>query len=119
MLQKYNVGQKVLFANYEGTVRNAKVRDGKFKYYVEWGSAALPMWLDESQLSVGSPGAPPRFFHQRHPHLLVVDDFYPRPGDIRAWRSSRNTRPTRSFTRESGRRSGSYGPPFGKSSCAC
>lgn len=84
MPPKFQIGQKVLFANQESTIRDIPKDSDPHRYYVETGPAQLPMWIAEEQLATGKAnGPPPLFFHRRMPHLLVVDDFYQEPDDIR------------------------------------
>lgn len=86
MQPKYAVGDKVLFANQESIVQRVETNDGKSKYYCEVGQASLQMWIPEDSLDTGSPSGPPSvFFNRRMPHLLVVDNFYKDPDDVRAF----------------------------------
>lgn len=85
MSAKYTVGQTVLFANQNSVVKKVEPSSkGGFKYYLETGSAGLCMWVREESLEVGNPSGPPSvFFNRRTPHMVLVDNFYKNPDDVR------------------------------------
>lgn len=84
MSAKFELDQKVVFANQESVVKNIAEENGKYKYYCLTGSAQLPMWIPEDSLETGNPSGPPTvFFNRRMPHMIVVDNFYKDPDDVR------------------------------------
>lgn len=84
MSAKFEVGQRVIFANQESVVQKVEEKDGKFKYYCLTGPAQLPMWVPEGSIDIGTPDGPPSvFFNRRMPHLVIVDNFYKEPDDVR------------------------------------
>ena len=92
---KYTVGQKVLFANQETIIRKSEEKDGQIKYYCEVGGVPLTMWIPEDSLDPGeTPSGPPTvFFNRRMPHLLVMDNFYKDPDDVRAFALEQEFKP--------------------------
>lgn len=94
MNSKYTVGQKVVFANQETIVRKVQVDEGVSKYYCEVGAVPLTMWIPEDSIDPGTPSGPPSvFFNRRMPHLLVVDNFYKDPDDVRAFALEQEFKP--------------------------
>jgi hypothetical protein len=86
MEEKYTIGQKVLFANQDAYVRQIERTAEKVKYFCEVGQAMLPMWIPDNMLELGVPSGPPSvFFNRRMPHLLVADNFYKDPDEIRSF----------------------------------
>ena len=84
MNPKYSVGQKAFFANQEIVIRKIEESNVKFKYYCEVGAASLQMWVPEDSIEEGVPNGPPSvLFNRRMPHLMIVDNFYKDPDDIR------------------------------------
>lgn len=84
MEPKYVVGKEILFANQKGIIRKVEKTDKGYKYYCETGQANLPMWIPEDSLDEGEPSGPPSvFFNRRMPHMLIVDNFYKDPDDVR------------------------------------
>ena len=84
MPAKFELEQKVIFANQESVVKEIAEENGKFKYYCVTGNAQLPMWIAEDSLETGNPSGPPTvFFNRRMPHMVVVDNFYKDPDDVR------------------------------------
>lgn len=84
MSAKFEVGQRVIFANQDAVIQKVEEKDGKFKYYCLTGQSQLPMWVPEGSIDVGTPDGPPSvFFNRRMPHLLIVDNFYKDPHDVR------------------------------------
>jgi hypothetical protein len=87
MQAKYSVGQKVLFANQDSIIKKVELSSsGGFKYYCETGPAGLSMWVLEDSIDIGNASGPPSvFFNRRTPHLMIVDNFYKDPDDVRAF----------------------------------
>jgi hypothetical protein len=84
MTAKYQENQTYVFANQPCVVQRIKEENGKFKYYCLTGSAQLPMWIPEDSLEEGVPNGPPSvIFNRRMPHMVVVDNFYKDPNDVR------------------------------------
>ena len=94
MEAKYTVGQNVLFANQESVIRKVEESNDSFKYYCEVGGVPLTMWIPEASLEAGQvSGPPPVFFNRRMPHLLVVDNFYKDPDDVRDFALAQDFKP--------------------------
>lgn len=84
MPAKYELEQQVVFANQESVIEKIAEDGGKFKYYCLTGPARLPMWVPEDSLELGPPSGPPSvFFNRRMPHMVIVDNFYKEPNDVR------------------------------------
>jgi hypothetical protein len=78
-------GQLVRFAGAASVVRVVAERDGRGGCLVENGEARLPMWVPDSILQAHQQSdAGSTVFNRRAPHLLVVDDFYVDPDEIRS-----------------------------------
>lgn len=82
----YAVGQRLLFIGSVATVKAIEPSlHGDHTYVCEIGDVRLPMRVAEHDLYPGlATSSPPRIFHKRIPHLLVVDDFYADPDHVRA-----------------------------------
>jgi hypothetical protein len=85
MNPKYSVGQKVRFSKQDCIVEKiGQANDGLPKYYVRSVDVDLPMWVLEKDLNFASSfSVNHNVFNKRNPHLLVVDNFYKNPDDIR------------------------------------
>ena len=85
MSTKFGIGEKAVFQNQDCTVLNlGTCTDGTPKYYCQVGPASLEMWIPERDLSTGAIDGPPvTVFNRRMPHLLIVDNFYKNPDEVR------------------------------------
>ena len=82
---RFRVGQAVRFAGADSVVREVGRRDGRLGYLVDNGPARLPMWVpEEVLLAHQQPEHTALQFHRRVPHLVVVDDFFCEPHEVRA-----------------------------------
>jgi hypothetical protein len=79
------VGQVVQFAGTESVVRDVGERDGSVGYLIENGQVRLPMWVPHDILSAHQDvqHAPTQFI-ERTPSVIVVDEFFRNPDEIRA-----------------------------------
>jgi len=85
MEPKFRIGQTVRFAGLDSVILNLRAVGGAAQYYLEHGAARLPMWAPERLLEAEQvTGFPAVRFNRHAPHLLIVDDFYSHPDDIRA-----------------------------------
>lgn len=81
----FDMGQTVRFAGIDSVVRDKSHRDGQSGYLIENGPARLPMWVPEDILGAHQDaGRPPSQFRQQPPALVVVDDFFYDPDEVRA-----------------------------------
>ena len=80
----FRVGETVLFAGIESVVGEPSEREGRVGYLIENGSERIPMWVPEDILEAhqrrGYPAVP---FEPQTPSLVVVDDFFNEPYEIR------------------------------------
>jgi hypothetical protein len=84
MPPKFKENDKVLFLNQESVILKVRAAEAEASYYVATGSVGLPMWIRESELKLGPAiGGPTIMFEHRVPHVLVVDDFYKDPDQVR------------------------------------
>ena len=84
MQPKYNIGQRLVFQNQETVVLQSDA--SRSRYFCQIGEAGLQMWVPENQLREGLPdGLPPTLFNRRTPHLIIVDNFYKNPDEIRSF----------------------------------
>ena len=81
-MTKFANDQIVLFAGQPAKVMAVREKNGIVSYLCET-NPNLPMWIPEKYLSTGAASSPPRIFNPSSPHLLVVDNFYKRPNDVR------------------------------------
>ncbi len=81
---RFRVDEPVRFAGVDSVVREVDEREGRVVYLVENGPAHLPMWVPADVLAAHQqPARDVAPFHQRLPHLVVVDDFYRDPDEVR------------------------------------
>lgn len=81
----FKTGQAVRFAGGDALVRDIGVRAGRRAYLIESGPTRLPLWIPEDVLDVHqAPGLPAAQFNQRAPAVIVVDDFFGNPDEVRA-----------------------------------
>ena len=85
MQYRYNIGQKINYKNQEGLIlRFGRTTDDKPKYYCEM-QAGLTMWITESDIDENAVSGPPIvLFNKRMPHVILVDNFYRNPDEVRA-----------------------------------
>ena len=80
----FRIGQTVRFAGHDSVVREIGERGDRVAYLVENGPQRLPMWVPEDILEQHQAAAQPAtMFNGRAPEVIVVDDFYRDPAEIR------------------------------------
>ena len=81
---RFRVDQPVRFAGADSVVRDVGRRGGRIAYLVENGPTRLPMWVPEEVLVAHQhPDHDEIAFRARTPHIVVVDDFFRDPDEIR------------------------------------
>jgi len=81
----FRVGQAVRFAGSDSVIREVGLRGGNTAYLIENGTSRLPMWVPEDILEAHqSHDRPPTQFFGRAPDVIVVDDFFRDPDEVRA-----------------------------------
>jgi Family of unknown function (DUF6445) len=81
----FRVGQAVHFAGSGSVVSDIGERGGRTAYLIANGPSQLPMWIPEDLLEAHqTAGRPQTQFHQRTPSMIVVDDFFRNPDEVRA-----------------------------------
>lgn len=81
----FGSGQVLRFAGADAVVVAAGERNGEPAYLVQSGDARLPMWLPARILAAHQdPNYRPRVFIPQIPHVVVVDNFFDDPDEIRA-----------------------------------
>jgi hypothetical protein len=84
-LMAFSVGEVVHFAGSESVVRNVGVRDGRTAYLIANGQSRLPMWIPADILEAHQTrDSSPTQFNFRTPSVLVVDEFFRDPDQVRA-----------------------------------
>jgi len=82
---RFRVDQSVRFAGADSVVREIGQRAGRTTYRIDNGPELVPMWVPEDVLVAHQhPEHPSTQFHQRTAHLIVVDDFFRHPDEVRA-----------------------------------
>jgi len=80
----FQMGEGVWFAGVRSVVTDLGERGGRTAYLIENGQSRLPMWITEDILERHqSPGRPLTNFHQRTSSVIVVDDFFRDPDEVR------------------------------------
>jgi Family of unknown function (DUF6445) len=83
--KKFQIDQVVTFAGIDSVVIEFAKRDGRNAYLIENGPNRLPMWVPEDILETHQTREqPPTYFHQRTPDVIVVDDFFRDPDEVRS-----------------------------------
>jgi hypothetical protein len=81
----FSIGQTLRFAGLDSVVTDVGERGGEVTYLVENGPDRLPMWVPEPVLVAHQdPGRPDAEFVSRAPDMVVVDDFFHDPDEVRA-----------------------------------
>lgn len=81
----YEIGEAVRFAGADSVVIEIGARDRRTAYLIANGQSRLPMWVPEDILEAHqAPGRPPAQFHQRTPSVIVVDEFFHDPDEVRS-----------------------------------
>jgi len=81
---KYAIGEVVQFAGHASSVLEVGQREGRVAYLIENGPARVSMWVPENILiSHQTADRPPTVFSARPPDVIVVDDFFWDPDEIR------------------------------------
>jgi hypothetical protein len=81
---KFAIGQVVHFAGNESVVREVGEHNGTTGYLIENGQVRLPMWVPQDILEAHQdPQCPPAQFSERTPTVIVVDEFFRNPDEVR------------------------------------
>jgi hypothetical protein len=81
----FMIGGVVRFAGADSVVSDVRVVAGRTTYLIENGEGRVPMWIPEEILEAHpSPERSTLQFRQRTPSVLVVDDFFRHPDEVRA-----------------------------------
>ncbi len=81
----FELGETLQFAGTDSVVQGIEERNGQAAYLIANGQSRLPMWIPGNILeSHQAPGRPDTQFHSRSPSVLVVDEFFRDPDEIRA-----------------------------------
>jgi hypothetical protein len=81
----FDIGQRVRFAGVDSTVREVGERGGRPACLIENGSSRIPMWVPaDILLGHQAPERSGAMFNAKAPELLVVDDFFRDPDEVRA-----------------------------------
>lgn len=81
----FTPGQVVRFAGADAVVVESGEHAGEPRYLVQSGEAHLPMWLPAGILAAHQNPDHQRFVYDTHtPHVLVVDNFFRDPDEIRS-----------------------------------
>ena len=81
----FDIGQRVQFAGADSAVREVGERGGGRVYLIENGASRIPMWVPEEVLVAHQgPRETGTMFNKGVPELLVVDDFFRDPDEVRA-----------------------------------
>lgn len=83
MPAKYTIDQVVYFNNQITVIKAIQNQDGKIKYSCVTGINGLEIWLSEEHIHTEPIPIEQLAFHQRTPHLMVVDRFYKDPDYVR------------------------------------
>ena len=84
-LMDFERGQVVLFAGSDSVVSEIGDREGGTAYLIENGPSRIPMWIPADILeSHQDPQKATTQFHERVPDVIVVDEFFRDPDEIRA-----------------------------------
>jgi hypothetical protein len=82
---RFRIDQAVRFAGGDSVVREIGQRAGRIAYRIDNGPERLPMWVPEDILVAHQhPEQPATNFHHHTPHMIVVDDFFRDPDEVRA-----------------------------------
>lgn len=80
----FKIGDVVQFAGHASVVVEVGARQGKSGYLIENGPLRVPIWVSEEILERHQgPEHPERVFRVATPDLLVVDDFFDDPDEVR------------------------------------
>jgi hypothetical protein len=80
-----SIGQRVWFAGADSVVLDVGERGGRPAYLIENGASRIPMWVpEEIIITHQAPGQTGTMFNTKVPELLVVDDFFCDPDEVRA-----------------------------------
>ena len=81
----FHVGQAVHFAGAESVIRDIAAGEGQVLYFIESGTNKLPMWIPQNVLANHQlEGRSPSQFDLSTPHVLIVDNFFHDPDEVRA-----------------------------------
>ena len=83
-LVTFRVGDVVRFAGSDSLITAVGSRAGQTAYLIENGECRLPMWVPEVILQDHQVAAVSSSFSSRTPSVLVVDDFFRNPDQVRA-----------------------------------
>jgi hypothetical protein len=80
----FQIGEIVKFAGHDSVISEIGKRGGRVAYLIGNGPLRLPMWVPEDILVAHqSPRRPDAVFHERTPHVIVVDEFFRDPDEVR------------------------------------
>jgi hypothetical protein len=80
----FRIGEVVCFGGSDSVVSAVGERGGEAAYLIENGECRLPMWVPESILQSHQRSPVASQFTHRTPSVVVVDDFYQDPDEVRA-----------------------------------
>lgn len=81
---RFRAGETVRFAGHDSVVKQVEVRASQRMYLIENGPEKIVMRVPEDVLRVHQRrDRPARYFHARTPHIVVVDDFFCDPDEVR------------------------------------
>jgi hypothetical protein len=80
----FHVGDLVRFAGSDSLVTAVDERGGGTAYLIENGECRLPMWIPEETLARHQTTPVSSQFASRTPSVLVVDDFFRNPDEVRS-----------------------------------
>jgi hypothetical protein len=80
----FQIGEVVCFAGADSVVSEVGERGGEKAYLIENGECRLPMWVPETILQSHQRAPVDSQFTGRSPSVIVVDDFYQNPDEVRA-----------------------------------